>query len=57
MALLEVLLVLWSVAAVVGFAISGLVWIGIIAITLLVGTSVAGGLRLSVINEQQPSTG
>ena len=52
MTLLVVLLVLWLIAAVVGFAIKGLLWLAIIAIILFVGTSVVGGIRRSAINKK-----
>ncbi|WP_186317823.1 hypothetical protein [Curtobacterium sp. 9128] len=40
-----VLLVLWAIVAVVGFALHGLLWIGIIGVVLFVGTVVFGALR------------
>ncbi|WP_309068459.1 hypothetical protein [Microbacterium sp.] len=42
---LVILLVVWLVLAIVGFAIEGLVWLGIIGIVLVVGTTVFGILR------------
>ena len=45
MALLVVLLVLWLILAIVGFAIKGLVWLAIIGIVLFVGTVILGFLR------------
>ncbi|WP_199409371.1 hypothetical protein [Clavibacter sp. 199] len=45
MAFIVVLLVLWLILTVVGFAIKGLVWLGIIGIILVVGTIVLGALR------------
>jgi uncharacterized membrane protein len=53
MTLLVVLLVVWLIAAVVGFAIKGLFWLAVIAIILFVGTSVVGGVRRSAINKKQ----
>ena len=53
MIILVVLLVLWLIAAVVGFAIKGLLWLAVIAIILFVGTSVIGGIRRSAINKKQ----
>jgi hypothetical protein len=53
MTLLVVLLVLWLIAAVVGFAIKGLLWLAIIAIILFVGTSVIGGIRRSAITKRE----
>jgi hypothetical protein len=45
MTLLVVLLVIWLVLAIVGFALKGLVWLGIIGIVLFVGTAILGILR------------
>lgn len=42
---LIVLLVVWAVLAVVGFAIKGLLWLAIIGIILFVGTIVFGIVR------------
>jgi uncharacterized membrane protein len=43
-----ILLVLWAVLTVVGFAIEGLLWLGIIGIILLIGTVVFGFVRRGV---------
>lgn len=43
--LIIVLLVLWLVAAVVGFAFKGLLWLAIIGIVLFVGTAAVGFVR------------
>jgi hypothetical protein len=40
-----VLMVLWLILAVVGIAVDGLLWLGIIGIILFLGTAVIGGLR------------
>ncbi|MGA1837651.1 hypothetical protein VD659_12045 [Herbiconiux sp. 11R-BC] len=48
MTVIVILLVLWAVLTVVGFAIQGLLWLGIIGIILLVGTLVFGLVRRSV---------
>jgi hypothetical protein len=45
MTLLVVLLIVWLVLAIVGFAIKGLIWLAIIAIVLFLGTAVLGMLR------------
>jgi hypothetical protein len=45
MTLLVVLLVVWLVLAIVGFALKGLVWLGIIGVVLFVGTGIVGLLR------------
>ena len=43
--LIIVLLVLWLVAAVIGFAFEGLIWLAIIGIVLFVGTAAVGVIR------------
>lgn len=42
---LVILLVVWAVLAVVGFALEGLLWLGVIGIILLVGTLIFGLIR------------
>lgn len=44
-ATIVILLVVWAILAVVGFAIKGLVWLAIIGIILFVGTIVFGFVR------------
>lgn len=48
--LLIVLLVLWLILTVVGFAINGLAWLGIIGIILLVGTAAIGVVRRKALH-------
>jgi hypothetical protein len=43
--LVIVLLVVWLILAVVGFAIKGLMWLAIIGIILFVGTAAIGVVR------------
>ncbi|MCU1421355.1 MAG: rane protein [Microbacteriaceae bacterium] len=43
--LVIVLLVLWAILSVVGFAIKGLIWLAIIGIILFIGTLVIGLAR------------
>lgn len=45
MTLIIVLLVVWLILAVLGFAIKGLVWLAIIGIVLFVATGVWGFIR------------
>lgn len=40
-----ILLVVWAVLAVVGFALEGLLWLGIIGVILFIGTLVFGFVR------------
>jgi hypothetical protein len=42
---LIVLLVLWLILAVVGFAVEGLIWLAIVGIILFVGTAAIGVVR------------
>jgi len=46
--LLIVLLVLWAILAVIGFAIEGLLWLAVIAIILIAGTIAIGFVRRSI---------
>jgi hypothetical protein len=48
--LVIVLLVLWLIAAVIGFAFKGLVWLAIVGIVLFVGTAVIGFLRRKALH-------
>lgn len=43
--LIIVLLVLWLITAVIGFAFEGLVWLAIIGIVLFAGTAAVGVIR------------
>lgn len=43
--LVIVLLALWVILAVIGFAFEGLMWLGIIGVVLFVGTGAIGFLR------------
>ena len=40
-----ILLIVWAVLSVVGFALQGLFWIGVIGIVLFLGTIVFGVVR------------
>ncbi|WP_186307498.1 hypothetical protein [Microbacterium sp. 1.5R] len=42
---LIILLVVWAVLSVVGFAIKGLLWLAVIGIILFVGTIIFGMIR------------
>lgn len=43
--LVVVLLVAWLILSIVGFAMAGLAWLGIIGVVLFVGTAVIGAVR------------
>ena len=47
--LVIVLLVLWLIATVVGFAFEGLLWLAIIGIVLFVGTAAIGFVRRNAL--------
>lgn len=42
---LVILLVVWAVLTIVGFALEGLLWLGVIGIVLFVGTVIFGLVR------------
>ncbi|HEX6355901.1 hypothetical protein [Actinophytocola sp.] len=43
--LVVVLLAAWLIVSIVGFAMEGLIWLGIVGIVLFVGTAVIGAVR------------
>jgi CHASE2 domain-containing sensor protein len=43
--LVIVLLVAWLIVSVIGFALQGLVWLGIIGVILFIGTAAIGAVR------------
>ncbi|PPK65077.1 hypothetical protein V5P93_004180 [Actinokineospora auranticolor] len=43
--LVIVLLVAWLIVSVIGFALKGLVWLGIIGVVLFIGTAAIGAVR------------
>jgi hypothetical protein len=45
MQIIIVLLVIWAILSIVGFALKGLLWLGIIGIVLIIGTIVFGVIR------------
>ena len=48
--LVIVLLALWLILSIVGFAIEGLVWLAIIGIVLFVATAIIGILRRRTVH-------
>ncbi|XVV00966.1 hypothetical protein ACQPW3_26540 [Actinosynnema sp. CA-248983] len=44
-----ILLVLWLILSIVGFALEGLMWLGIIGVVLFVGTAAVGAVRRRAI--------
>lgn len=43
--LVIVLLAVWLIVSIIGFAIKGLIWLGIIGVVLFVGTAAIGAVR------------
>jgi hypothetical protein len=43
--LVVVLLVAWLIVSIIGFALEGLMWLGIIGVVLFLGTAVIGAIR------------
>lgn len=43
--LVVVLLAVWLIVSIVGFAMEGLMWLGIVGIVLFAGTAVVGAIR------------
>jgi hypothetical protein len=50
--LVIVLVVLWVILAIVGFAIKGLLWLGIIGIVLVLATLAIGFVRRSALSKK-----
>jgi hypothetical protein len=50
--LLIVLLVLWLILTIVGFAIEGLLWLALIGIVLFVGTVAVGAVRRNTLRRR-----
>lgn len=49
--LLVVLLVLWLILTIVGFAIKGLLWLAIVGIVLFVGTVAVGAIQRRTLRQ------
>ncbi|MDT3330787.1 MULTISPECIES: hypothetical protein [Microbacterium] len=49
---LIILLIIWVVLSIVGFAFEGLFWLGLIGIVLFVGTLVFGFIRRSAAKKK-----
>lgn len=45
-----VLLAVWVIVSVVGFAVEGLMWIGVIGVVLFVGTAAIGAVRRKALH-------
>lgn len=48
--LIIVLLAAWLIVSVVGFAIEGLMWLGIVGVILFLGTVVVGAVRRKALH-------
>lgn len=49
-----ILLVVWAILAVVGFALEGLLWLGIIGVILFVGTVIFAFVRRAADRKRRP---
>lgn len=49
-----VLLAVWLIVSIVGFAMEGLIWLGIVGVVLFVGTAVIGAVRRKAL--RRPSS-
>ena len=45
-----VLLVAWLIVSIIGFALKGLVWLGIIGVVLFLATAAIGAIRRRSVN-------
>jgi uncharacterized membrane protein len=52
--LVVVLLVAWLIVSIIGFALKGLMWLGIIGVVLFLGTAVIGAIRRKAL--RRPSS-
>ena len=52
--LVVVLLAVWLIVSIVGFAMTGLMWLGIVGVVLFVGTAVIGAVRRKAL--RRPSS-
>lgn len=48
--LIIVLLAVWLIVSVIGFALKGLLWLGVVGIVLFVGTAVIGAVRRKALH-------
>lgn len=53
--LVIILLAVWLILAIIGFALEGVVWLGVIGVVLFVATAIIGFVRRSV-NRKKRST-
>jgi hypothetical protein len=51
-----VLLIAWLILSVIGFAIKGLIWLGIIGVILFLGTVVVGAIRRRSVGAKRRDT-
>jgi hypothetical protein len=52
--LVIVLLALWLILTVLGFAIKGLIWLAVIGIVLFLATAIIGFIRRSTTSKRAP---
>ncbi|HEX6335479.1 MAG TPA: hypothetical protein VFZ85_00865 [Jiangellaceae bacterium] len=54
--LVIILLAVWLILAIIGFALEGLAWLGVIGIVLFVATVIIGFVRRSVNQKKRSAT-
>jgi hypothetical protein len=52
--LVIVLLAAWLIVSIVGFALEGLMWLGIVGVVLFLGTAVIGVVRRKTLHRTNP---
>jgi hypothetical protein len=52
--LIIVLLAAWLIVSIIGFALEGLMWLGIIGAVLFLGTAVIGAVRRKTLHRTNP---
>lgn len=52
--LVIILLALWLILSIVGFAIEGLLWLGVIGIVLFLATMIIGFVRRAALRNRAP---
>jgi hypothetical protein len=52
--LLIVLLAAWLILSIVGFALEGLMWLGIVGVVLFAGTAIIGAVRRKALRRASP---
>lgn len=51
--LVIILLAVWLILAIIGFALEGILWLGVVAVVLFVATAVIGFVRRSINRDKR----